>query len=350
MHKKFIAGLLLLLPAVSANAEPKYKWRLTTFVPESNQVFIDYVKPFIDRVHLLTDGEIEIKAFGPGVIAGPFEGYQAVQKKTADLAFVFPAHIVNQHPANAVFGGIPAGLSGEALFGWLFEGGGERLWIDFRRQMQGLQPIIAGVGPTEIFAHARKPIRTAEDLKGLKFRTAGAWATILQEFGASPVVLPPAEVFTALERGTIDAAEFATPDANRLAGYQNIARYIVVPGVHTTSFAYEVVLRADLWDSLPSSLKEKLRLAGKLTAFEGYIHSANQDVAAFRAFKNGKNEIVELDPAFLKQVAKATDRWVEKQSNEREAKGDTWLKRIYASFSEYKKNWSEASIYRWIDN
>src|SRR5258708_34010449 len=100
----------------------------------------------------------------------------------------------------------------------------------------GLPPVFSGSGPTEIFAHSHKPIRNAGDIKGMKFRTAGAWAVIMKDYyGASTTVLPPSEIFPALERHVIDGTEYITPSSNFSAGLHNVAKYVVLPGIHQPS-------------------------------------------------------------------------------------------------------------------
>lgn len=330
-------------------AAPKYSWTLTTFVPENNQVFTDFVKVFVQRVKDLTDGEVEIRAFGAGVIAGPFEGYRAVQRSTADMAFMYAPFITNEDPANAVLGGMPGGMSPQGMVNWLFEGGGEKLWVDFRRETMGLQPIIAGAVPTEVFLHSHKPVRSIEDLKGMSIRTAGAWAQILRSFGATPTVLPPAEIFTMLERRGVDAIEFVTPAINESAGYHNVARYVIVPGVHQPSGAYEVVMRSKAFDELPDRLKTKLLAAGRLATFESLMKTEHQDMAAIGKFASGKNEVVVLPQPVVKAMTDASHKWAEGAAVDQEKKGNTWMKRIYGSYSAYQKSWSAGATYRWND-
>jgi len=337
------------LAAPGHAAEAKFKWSLTTFVPENNPVFTDFVKVFVDRVRELTDGEVEIRPFGAGVIAGAFEGYRAVQKGTADLAFMYAPFITNEDPANAVLGGMPGGMSPQAMVAWLFEGGGEKLWVDFRRETMELHPIIAGGVPTEIFAHSHKPVRKLEDLKGLSLRTAGAWAQIVKGFGATPTVVPPAEIFTMLERRGVDAVEFVTPAVNAGAGYQNVAKYIIVPGVHQPSGAYEVVMRAKVWDSLPERLKVKLRAAGRLATFDSLMRTQSQDLGAIAKFGGGRNEVIVLSPAVLKEMTAASHRWAENAAAEQEKKGSPWMRRIYGSYSRFQQAWSASESFRWQD-
>ena len=344
-----IVCVTALAGASSAWADAKYNWRLTTFVPENNQVFIDYVNVFVDLVHELTEGEVRIQAFGAGVLAGAFEGYRAVQQGTADLAFMYPPFITNEDPANAVLGGMPGGMSPMGMLNWLYESDGQQLWTDFRRETMGLHPIIAGAVPTEIFLHSHKPINDISDLQGMRIRTAGAWADILRDFGATPTVVPPAEIFTMLERRGVDAIEFVTPAGNEKAGYHNVAPYIIVPGVHQPSGAYEIVMRNAVWDELPENLKMKLYAAGRLATIDSFLRTTNQDVDSVQTFLGGRNEIIELPPEVIAAMVKASHDWAENAAQKQQAAGNDWMQKIYGSYAAYQTKWNAAANFRWLD-
>ena len=161
-----------------------------------------------------------------------------------------------------------------------------------------LHAVVSGIGPSEIFAHSHKPIRTAEDLKGLKFRTTGAWAAILKDyFGASPTVLPASEIFTALERRVIDGTEYVTPSINFATGLHNVASYVVLPGVHQPTYVYDALWKKEVWDALRPDLKDKLIAAGRLTMIQAHLKISAADMDAIEKMRAGKNEFVTLDPA-----------------------------------------------------
>ena len=348
---RLVMGALILSLAIgNAALAQKISWRLTTYVPEGNQDYRDYIEVYVKNVELLTGGEIKIQPFGAGVLAPPFEAPQAVQKGIADIAYFFPAFMVNQDPANAFLAGLPGGMSAEATMAWIFNGGGEKLWVDFRRERMGLHPIVSGIGPSEIFAHAHKPIRTAEDLKGLKFRTAGAWAIILKDhFGASPTVLPASEIFTALERHVIDGTEYVTPSINLATGLHNVARYIMLPGIHQPTYVYEALLKKEVWDGLRPDLKEKLIAAGKLTMLQAHLKISVADVDAIAKMHAGKNEFVTLDPSLVKAIKTAGRDWATKTAADQTAKGNPWMERFASSYFGFQDKWVEAADIRILD-
>jgi TRAP-type mannitol/chloroaromatic compound transport system substrate-binding protein len=245
--------------------------------------------------------------------------------------------------------GMPGGMPADALMHWIYKGGGEKLWQDFRRDKMGLHSLVVGIGPTEVFLHSHKPVRTAEDMKGFRIRTVGAWADVAQSFGASPITTPPAEIFTALERRVIDGVEFATPGLNVNLGYQNIAKYIILPGIHVPSFAFEVIWKAETWDALPEKIKEQVTTAARTTAFEGFMRVGMSDLAAMEKYQAGKNEIVRLDPAFIAEVRKRSRQWADTKAAEQEAKGNPWMKKFRDSYYGFYDRWSKNASYRIVE-
>ena len=346
-----LMGLALLSLALSSSAfAQKINWRLTTYVPEGNQDYREYIEVYVKNVELLTGGEIKIQPFGAGVLSPPFEGPQAVQKGIADMTYFFPAFMVNQDPANAFLAGLPGGMSAEATMAWLFHGGGEKLWVDFRREKMNLHAVVSGIGPSEIFAHSHKPIRVAEDLKGLKFRTTGAWAAILKDyFGASPTVLPASEIFTALERRVIDGTEYVTPSINLATGLHNVAKYVVLPGVHQPTYVYDALWKKEVWDALRPDLKDKLVAAGRLTMMQAHQKITAADMDAIEKMRAGKNEFVTLDPSLVDAIRKAGRDWATKTAAEQAAKGNPWMERFATSYFAFQDKWIATADIRVLD-
>ena len=142
------------------------------------------------------------------------------------------------------------GLNPEELMIWLYQAGGAELWFEYRMDQFGVASIPCGIFPTEIFLHSKKRIQTLEDFKGVKLRTAGAWAEIAGGLGASTVILPGAEVYPALERGVIDATEWSSPSVNVPSGFHKIAKYVIMPGVHQPGATQECVFNLDAWNRI----------------------------------------------------------------------------------------------------
>ncbi len=153
-------------------------------------------------------------------------------------------------------------------------------------------------------------------------RTAGAWAEIAGNLGASTVILPGAEVYPALERGVIDATEWSSPSVNLPSGFHKIAKYVITPGIHQPAAVQECVFNMDAWNRISDRERELLKLVGKINTLNSWGRYAYKDIAATEEMKKAGNEFVKLDPAFIKAGNEAAAKWSDEQ-----AAASPWFKR-----------------------
>ena len=330
----------------SASAQQKITLRMTTIVPEGTYLYTAFSKRFADNVARLTAGRVEVTPYPPSVLAPPFEVYKAVEDGRADMGHAPPALIYQRDPTMALFSSFPGGLGIEATMHWLYQGGGLKLLEGHHREKLGLHPLVAGIATTEIFAHAHKPLRTAEDLKGLKFRTLGMWAELLRGFGAEPVATPTSEVSTALERKLIDATKMAGPADNLQMGLNKLAKYIMVPGAHLPGGYFTVFLKVDAWDRLPADARAQIETAARLTSFDSYLEKGKLDIDAMAEMRKGPNEVVQLDPRFIQQIKDAGRAWARAKAAEEKAKGNPWTERVAEQVFQFQDKWDANKDYR----
>ena len=173
-----------------------------------------FAQGFSKQVDSITGGKVKFQVFPAGTIGSPLKITELVQKKVAQAGHSWPGYDWGLDKTAAIFGGYVGSPPAEALLHWIYVGGGIELWRQWRMEKFNVVALPCGSHSDEIHMHSRKPIRTLEDLKGLKLRTSGAWAEIANNLGASTVILPGGEVYPALERGVVDAIEWATPGIN----------------------------------------------------------------------------------------------------------------------------------------
>jgi len=336
-----VAGL-----APGAPAQAQKTLKLTSYVPVGSGTWNLYQKPFIDYVHDLTNGEVKIKGFSVGVLASPFDAWKKVQQGVADICFCFPAFAANTDPANAIIAGLAGGMSTEAFMHWIYYGEGGELWRAFRRDKGNFAISPTGVSPTEIFLHSNKRVASLDDLKGMKIRTTGAWADILKQLGASPTVLAPADIYTALERGVIDATEFITPATNYKLGYHKIAKYIIIPGYHQPSSANEVVFRGKDWDKLSAKNRSRITMAAKLSGFDTYMRLGMQDFEAMKKLRAGRNVFVRLPDDVKNKINELARAWTADQAKKQAAKGNMWMQKLQDSYWAFFDTFTKYGDYR----
>jgi len=338
------AAVIAVVPAAKAQ---EYQWRMATAVAENSYFYDAFVKRFVDYAKELTGGRVQITPYGAGVITPAFKVYDAVSDGIVELGHSSPGYLLNVDPANGLLAAFPGGMTGDTMLHWLYDGGGKQLWEQFRESEMHLHPLIVGLHGSEVFLHSRKPIRSAADLKGLKIRTGGPNGEVVRDyFGAIPVSAAQPEIYGLLERGAIDAAEFATPAPNAAAGYNEIARYVIVPGIHTPSSPWELVMTQERWESLPADIQSDLEMAAQLTTLNSYLQTGVDDLAAMDAFRKNKNEIIQLDPALIQAYRDAGRDWAKKKAEAQKAKGNDWMEKILASYVGFQERWIEDSVYR----
>ncbi|WP_019646391.1 TRAP transporter substrate-binding protein DctP [Novispirillum itersonii] len=340
-----VAAFVLGLSQAQA-ADPVVSWRMPAAVPEGSFFYNNFMQRFADNTDRLTAGRVKIQPFGAGVVVPAFKVYESVQDGVVEAGHSTPSFLVNADPTNAIFASFPGGMGPEGTLTWLYEAGGEKLLQDFRKEKMGLHSMVVGVGTSEIFAHSNKPIRTVDDLKGLKYRTSGAWATVLKDsFGAVPTVVPPGEIYTLLQRKGVDAVEWATPSANMSEGFHEVAPYLILPGVHQPSFVWEVVVKQDTWNKVPDDLKSLITAAAKLTTYESLSHFAREDVKAMEVYRKTKVEIITLDDKSVGQLRAAGRQWALETASKRKAEGDATMSKVLDSYLGYQNELTANSSY-----
>ena len=172
--------------------------------------------------------------------------------------------------ATVIFAGMAGGLQPEEALIWLFQGEAPRCSSSTARISSASHRFRAASSRPRVFLHSKKRIETLEDFQGLKMRTAGAWAEIAGNLGASTVILPGAEVYPALERGVIDATEWSSASVNLPSGFHKIAKYIITPGIHQPAAVQECVFNMDAWNGLTDQQRETLKFAGQVMALDTY--------------------------------------------------------------------------------
>tara|TARA_R110002049_G_scaffold188402_1_gene356777 strand:- start:3994 stop:5055 length:1062 start_codon:yes stop_codon:yes gene_type:complete len=337
------AGALSLFGAAAAAQD--VTWRVPTSVPEGSPFYVNFLERFADNVDLLTDGAVEVQPFGAGILVPALQVYDGVRDGIVEAGHSTPSYLVNQNPINAIFSGFPGGMGPEAYATWIYEGGGKEKLQEIR-DADGFKSLVVGIGSSEIMAHANKPIKTAEDLKGLKYRTSGPWAEVMRDyFGAVPTVVPPGEIYTLLERKGVDAIEWGPPSGNLPEGFHEAAPYIITPGVHQPTFLWEVVLKQETWDALDDALKPKIEAAAELTTLQSLINFYDLDMKAMETFRSSKAEVIELDPAFAEELSAAGLDWITKTAEAQKADGKAEMSDILADYIAYKDRWTAQSGY-----
>ncbi|MCW5734587.1 MAG: TRAP transporter substrate-binding protein DctP [Enhydrobacter sp.] len=301
-----------------------------------------FAQGFSKQVDSLTGGKLKFQIFPAGTIGSPLKITESVQKKVAPAGHTWSGYDWGIDKTAAIFGGYVGSPPAEALLHWIYAGGGIDMWRQWRMEKFGVVGMPCGSHSDEIHMHSRKPVRTLEDLKGLKLRTSGAWAEIANSLGASTVILAGGEVYPALERGVVDAIEWATPGINYSLGFHKVAKYVILPGVHQPGAVLECIFDKALWDGFDPTTKKLVEAAAKLSTIESWMNINMMDIDALEKLKADGVEIIRVDQGYVDGVAKATREWEDKYI----AAEGGWFKKVVESQRAFMVRWKGSTQYR----
>jgi len=331
-------GALVALSATFAHAQQSV--RMATSWPGGIHLE-QFATGFAKQADALTGGKVKFQVFPAGTIGSPLKITETVQKKVAQAGHTWPGYDWGIDKAAAIFGGYVGSPPAEALIHWIYAGGGLELWKQWRAEKFGVVGMPCGAHSDEIHMHSRKPIRTLDDLKGLKLRTSGAWAEVATTLGASTVILPGSEVYPALERGVVDAIEWATPGINYGLGFHKVAKYVILPGVHQPGAVLECIFDKAMYDGWDAATRAQIDAAAKQSTIASWMNINVMDVEALDKFKAEGAEVIRVDQAYIDGVAKATKAWEDKYM----AEGGYFAKAV-ESQRAFVKKWLPATQYR----
>lgn len=340
-YKRHILGAALAL-AIAAPAAAQDTHSLSMATGWSGGPLMEIgAQAFADKLAELSGGRFEIEVLPAGTLGPGLKVSETVQNGVADMGHTWIGYDWGADKTAVLFGGYAGSFDSERMLHWLYRGGGAELQAEWRMEKFNLVSMPLFIRTAEVFLHSRKPVRTLEDLQGLKLRTAGAWLEISQGMGAAPVTMPGGDVYTALERGTIDATEWGTLWENQSPGFHRVTQYVIIPGVHQPTAPFELVINKDVWDGFSAEDQQLVRDAAFMTTMESWLTIGQEDARALAFFREQGNEIIELDPEVQYEAHDAGIAWAEGVAAENE-----WFARVLQSQSEFSDLWKDSGRYR----
>ncbi|PGH53522.1 ABC transporter substrate-binding protein [Azospirillum palustre] len=254
-----VAASTLAAPAIAQSA-PEIKWRCASSFPKSLDTIYGGAEFVAKRVAELTDGKFQIRVFAAGEIVPALQVLDAVKDGTIECGHTVSYYYVGKDPTFAFDAAMPFGLNARQQNAWMTHGGGKELMAEFFAG-HNLVAIGAGNTGTQMGGWFRKEIKTVEDLKGLKFRIGGYAGTIMAKLGVVPQQIGGGDIYPALEKGTIDGAEFVGPYDDEKLGFQKVAKYYYYPGWWEGGPQVSMLFGKEKFESLPPTYKAALQAA-----------------------------------------------------------------------------------------
>ena len=250
-------------PMVSTAAKPRV---LKIQGAWGGGIFKEFAIDYVRRVNEMSGGSLKLDYLDVGAVVKTAEIQTAVHKGVIDGAHLVTAYWYSKNPSASLFGTGPCwGWTANQLLGWFAYGGGKELYEELMRDVLRLNIVgfLSGPMPAQPLGWFRKEVNSLADVKGLKYRTVGLAANVMQEMGMSVVQLPGGEIQPAMERGLIDAAEFNNPTSDKDFGMQDVAKNYYLASYHQSQETFEIIFNGKIYKSLSDEHKAILKYASE---------------------------------------------------------------------------------------
>lgn len=325
--------VLLFIAAGAANAQ-KITWKMASAWPGGTQ--IQWAAEFFaESVNQMSGGRLEIKSYPAGKLIGAMEVFDSARMGNIDVAHASPAYWIGKMPAGALFGYQPFGMEVVPYLAWMYDGEGYALYQELYASYNFGFVAPCGILPPEDLAWSNKPIKSMEDFKGLKFRTSGYWGEILTAAGASVVMLPAGQIYEALQRNVIDAGEFSIPSMDKTLAFHEIAKYLLVPGIHQPSTILDILVNKKSWEKLPPDLQDIVKGAAQMTTMRMLTNSIAKDIEALTFFKQKGVTINYLDPKIQKELYATAVALMDQKATK-----DPFFAKVWESQKKFRKEYN----------
>lgn len=268
----------------------------------------DLSKAIVDA----SGGRVKMECLATNSIVPTTDMLQAVSNGTLDCAQTAATNLSDD--SLGILSTLPVGMTFDEYMGWYIAGEGQQILDEVMAEIDSnVVAFPCGIVDSEILYHSTKPITCLDDIKGFKIRGVSDWANIETKLGASVVTMDGGDCYEALSRGTIDAAEYSSPSANWAAGFQEVAPYLTVPGVHQSCAVYLFLINRNVWDGMDEQTQNIIKLACTAMMAKNWASDRAANGKAWQQFKDleakGKLTIYRLPDEDLDKIQQVADEY-----------------------------------------
>ncbi|MFX0541997.1 TRAP transporter substrate-binding protein [Roseovarius sp. S4756] len=323
------AATALASPAI---AQDKRQWKMVTAWPKNLPGPGVAAQNLADRITALSGGRIEVKLYAAGeLVPGPGV-FDAVSEGTAELYHAVPAYWGSKSKGILLFGSQPFGLRADEQFGWLAHGGGQALYDEMYGRF-GIKPFLCGNSGPQWGGWFREELNSAEDLKGMKFRTTGLASEMMTKLGVAAEAMSGPAMFQALQTGALDAGEFIGPWTDSALGFYQVAKNYYWPGVGEPSSAEECGVNSAAYDELPEDLKQAVGFACESLYNPVWTEYTTKHALSLKSLVEEQGVMVKMFP---EDVITAMGNAAKEVIDELRQNDDELVQRITESFVAYR--------------
>ncbi len=324
-----LAAATIAKPAI-AQASPEVKWRLTSSFPKSLDTIYGACEVFAKAVAEATDNKFQIQTFAAGEIVPGLQVADAVGNGTVEMGQTASYYYVGKDPTFALFTAQPFGLNSRMQTSWMHFGGGLELANAFYKRYNFMALPCGNTG-TQMGGWFRKEIKEVADLQGLKFRIAGFAGQIFAKMGSVPQVVAGGDIYPALEKGTIDAAEWVGPYDDEKLGFYKVAKFYYYPGWWEGGAMLHNFINLDKWNALPKAYQSIVKSCSEMSnSWMQAKYDAGNPQALKRLVANGAQLRPFPQPVMEASYKAATDTYHEVGAKNAE------FKKVYDSMVAFR--------------
>jgi len=309
---------------------PSIQWRMAASWPKSLDTLFGGLEQISKRVSDMTDGKFQIRAFAAGEIVPALQVLDAVKAGTVEMGHTATYYYFGKDPTFALTCAVPFGMNSRQENAWWYHGGGREALAPLFSEY-GCIAMPAGNTGCQMGGWFRKEIKSVKDLKGLKFRIGGMAGLVFAKLGATPQLIGGPDIYPALEKGTIDAAEWVGPYDDEKLGFNKVAQYYYYPGFWEGGTMLHALVNEKKWNELPKSYQAALAAACGEVNVE---MQAKYDDVNPKALRRLVGSGTKLRP-YPRAVLEAAEKAAYELYGELMAKSPHW-KRVYPEWKKYR--------------
>jgi TRAP-type mannitol/chloroaromatic compound transport system substrate-binding protein len=331
VHGAGLAGVLAagVAPAV-VHAQANVRWRMASSFPKSLDTIFGAADVFAKKVSDMSGGKFQVSTHAGGEIVPAFGVIDAVQGGTVEMAHTAPYYFFGKDETFALACAIPFGLNSRQMTAWMYEGNGLKLMREFYANYNIIS-FPGGNTGAQMGGWYRKEIKTLKDIKGMKMRIGGFGGKVLERVGGVPQNIPGGEIYQALEKGTIDAAEWVGPYDDQKLGFNKVAPFYYYPGWWEGGPQLDFLVSTKAWEALTPEYKAMVEAAASHAHVDMQAKYDARNPAALKQLVGGGTKL----RAFPKDVMQAAFKAAMEFYDELSAKNPNW-KKVYADFSKFR--------------
>ncbi len=300
----FAASAGIVAAPMIAKAQAPIKLKLQSTWPQKS-IFHEFCADFARHTDKLSGGRLKFDVLASGAVVPALQVIDGVSTRVIDAGHGVPGFWFGKNSAFGLYGAGPSfAMDSTQMLGWIEYGGGAALYEELLESARmDVVSILHGPVPVEPLGWFRNPINTVADLKGMKFRTSGLAVELFEEMGMAPTQMAPGDIVPALDRGVLDAAEFANATDDRMMGFSDVTKNYYQQSYHMANNVFDLMINKKVYTALPDDLKMTLKYAAMVT---------NSDIS-WKSMDRMSTDLLELMRTKKVQVRKTPSAILEAQ-------------------------------------